>query len=87
MQEDRAIRTQRSGETHTSAVQMSISTGKESIVAVRPKFSMTKPVPNSEKAKEIELVTCTAQSQVPAVTRPQWGRQGGEVVCVAGRRT
>ena len=66
MHGDRAVRTQRSGETHTSAVQMSMSTGKESIVAVRPKFSMTKPVPNSEKAKEMELVTCTSQAQAPA---------------------
>lgn len=57
--------TQRSGETQTRAVHASINAGKRSIVIVRPQFSITKPVPKRENAKEIEFVTWNNLSRIP----------------------
>jgi hypothetical protein len=46
------------GEIQTSAVHMSIRTGKAIRVAVKPNFFITIPVPNNENKKEIVFVVC-----------------------------
>jgi hypothetical protein len=49
------------GISQTRSVQISMSAGKATSVAVSPKRLMTMPVPNSENRNEIEFVVCTKQ--------------------------
>jgi hypothetical protein len=57
------------GEIQTSAVHMSIRTGKAIRVAVKPNFLITIPVPNNENKKEIVFVVCECKMRICVSSR------------------